>query len=215
MTDFAFESDLLVLTADKNMQFAVKGLLDRPKDMGIRPIRAVYYTHPERDPGCLLRSDNFLRPFIKHAAFAIVIFDREGCGKHNKARIELESEVSSRLAISGWKNRSACITIDPELENWVFSDSPEVGAALGWSGSKPPLRVWLENQGFLMPNQVKPHRPKDAMEAALRQARLPRSSSIYAGLAERVGLGRCTDEAFLKLKNTLQSWFPVPDGKQR
>jgi len=74
MNDFAFESDLVVLTADKNMQFTVKGLLDRPRDIGIRPIRVDFYTHPERDPGCRLRADNFLRPFIKHAAFAIVLF---------------------------------------------------------------------------------------------------------------------------------------------
>ena len=215
MNDFAYESDLVVLTADKNMQFAVKGLLDRPRDIGIRPIRADFYSHPERDPGCRLRSDTFLRPFVKRSAFAIVIFDREGCGKHNKSRKELESEVSSRLAISGWKDRSTCITIDPELENWVFSDSPEVDDAVGWSGKTPSLRVWLEERGFLTPNQLKPSRPKEAMEAALRQVRLPRSSSIYAGLAERVGLGRCTDEAFLKLKNTLQSWFPVPVGTQR
>lgn len=215
MNDFAFESDLVVLTADKNMQFTVKALLDRPKDIGIRPIRADFYIHPERDPGCRLRADNFLRPFIKHAAFAIVLFDREGCGKHNKSRIELEIEVSSRLANSGWKDRSSCISIDPELENWIFSDSPELDAAVGWSGKTPPLRTWLVERGFLTPNQVKPSQPKEAMEAALRQARLARSSSIYARLAERVGLGRCTDEAFIKLKSTLQSWFPVSDGKER
>lgn len=106
MTDFAFESDLVVLTADKNMQFTVKGLLGRPKDIGIRPIRADFYIHPERDPGCRLRSDNFLRPFIKLAAFVIVIFDREGCGKHNKeslatfwsrAEEELEEGISGAI----------------------------------------------------------------------------------------------------------------------
>jgi hypothetical protein len=49
------------------------------------------------------------------------------------------------------------------------------------------------------------------MEAALRHLRRPRSSSIYAQLAERVGLERCMDPAFIRLKEVLQSWFSAGD----
>lgn len=211
MNESAYASDLVVLAADKNMKFAIQGLLNRPEALGIRPVSSVFYIHPESDPGCLLRADAFLRPFINRFARAIVMFDREGCGREQNTREELEREVTSGLSRSGWGDRASVIVIDPELENWVFSDSPEVDTAIGWAGRNPSLRSWLERQNYLMVGQVKPSRPKEALEAALRHVRMPRSSSIYGQLAERVGLGRCTDRAFLNLKQRLQSWFPVPE----
>ena len=203
MIECAFESDLVVLTADKNMKFAIEGLLNRPQALAVRPISAVFYIHPESDPGCLLHADDFLRPFIKRFAHAIVMFDLEGCGKEKRTRHELEQQVVSALSRSGWEDRAAATVIDPELENWVFSDSPEVDRVLGWRGNNPSLRTWLENQDYLAAGQIKPARPKEAMEAALRHVRMPRSSSIYGHLAQNVGFGRCTDNAFQKLKALL------------
>jgi hypothetical protein len=139
------------------------------------------------------------------------MFDREGCGKDEKKSQKLEQLVASALSRSGWADRAAVIVIDPELENWVFSDSPEVDAAMGWKGNNPPLRKWLEEQNYLAAGAIKPARPKEAMEAALRHVRMPRSSSIYGDLARQVGFGRCTDSAFQKLKATLRTWFPIPD----
>ncbi len=207
----AYESDLVVLTADKNMKFAMEGLLSRPQALALRPLSAVFYIHPESDPGCLLHADAFLRPFARRFAHAIVMFDREGCGKDTRTRAELELQVVSTLSRSGWAARAAAIVIDPELENWVFSDSPEVDAAMGWKRDFPPLRIWLEEQNFLAAGQIKPTHPKEAMEAALRRARMPRSSSIYGRLARNVSFGRCTDDAFQKLKSILQEWFSAPD----
>ena len=209
----ATDSDLVVLSADQNMRFAIQGLLNRPKAIGIRSVEAKMYVHPERDPGCLLKADAFLRPFVNKYAHALVVFDLEGCGKEKKGREQLEAEVVKNLERSGWDNRAECIVIEPELENWVFSDSREVDAAMGWVGKTPSLRSWLEGQGFFMPAQGKPSPPKEAMEAALRQVRMPRSSSIYVRLAERVGLGRCTDPAFLKFKDVLQTCFPVQNDE--
>lgn len=133
-----FESDLVVLTADKNMKFAVEGVISRYQALAIRPISAAFYIHPERDPGCLLHADDFLRPFARKYAYAMVMFDREGCGKEDKTRVELEQQLASELSRSGWADRAAVIVIDPELEIWVFSDSPEVDKALGWGGECPP-----------------------------------------------------------------------------
>jgi hypothetical protein len=67
----------------------------------------------------------------------------------------------------------------------------------------------LQQQGHLQPGQVKPARPKEAVEHALNQKRQPRSSSVYRQLSEAVGFNRCTDPAFTELKSTLQQWFPV------
>lgn len=203
------QHDLVVLTADKNMQFAIEGLLGRREALKIRPIQAEFYIHPWRDPGCLNHSDKFLQPFVKRYAHALVIFDYEGCGQDKKnTREHLEEKVFSALSRSGWEDRASAIAIEPELENWVFSDSPEVDNVIGWSNRQPTLRNWLEEIGFLTSGKIKPSRPKEAMEAALKYVRSPRSSALYKKLAELVGLGRCTDPAFLKLKTTLQTWFP-------
>lgn len=211
MKEEARPSDLVVLTADKNMKFAMEGLLSRPQALAVRPLSPVYYIHPERDPGCLLHSDAFLRPFVRRFSHAIVMFDREGCGQETRTRADLERHVESELSRSGWGDRAAVIVIDPELEDWVFSDSTEVDAAMGWKGKNPTLRIWLETQRYLKVGGIKPARPKEAMEAALRHVRMPRSSSIYGDLGRQVGFGRCTDSAFHKLKATLREWFSVPD----
>jgi hypothetical protein len=45
--------DLVVLAADKNTEFTVRGLLDsRTAALGIRRVVFDVYPHPERDPGC-------------------------------------------------------------------------------------------------------------------------------------------------------------------
>jgi hypothetical protein len=211
MNSDTFESDLVVLTADKNMKYALEGLLGRSHALAIRPISVEFYIHPERDPGCLLHSDDFLRPFANRFAHAMVLLDHEGCGKEELTRDKLEQQLAATLCRSGWVDRAEVIVIDPELERWVFSDSPEVDTALGWSGKYPPLRTWLAANGHLAVGENKPARPKEAMEAALRHVRMPRSSSIYGHLAQNVGIGRCTDRSFEKLKTILQTWFPVVD----
>ena len=57
MSNLDFEWDLVVLTADKDMQFVLEGLLKRPKDLGIRPVKIKTYAHPQHDPDCRLRSE--------------------------------------------------------------------------------------------------------------------------------------------------------------
>ena len=51
-------------------------------------------------------------------------------------------------------------------------------------------------------------RPKEAFQAALREARRPRSSSLYQQIAEKVSLHRCKDRSFLEFMDVLRSWFP-------
>ena len=206
------QEDLIVLVADKNTEQAICGMFSRPQSLGLRPIVHQTAVHINSDPGCLREGVGFLRPFCRSFRHALVMFDREGCGKDALSREELEQQVEDALAKSGWGGRSAAVVIDPELEAWVWSDSPHVEDVLGWSGRKPNLRTWLRAQSFLDDdNQIKPVRPKEAVEAALRVSRTPRSSSLYLKLAQRVSLTICTDPAFLKLQSVLQDWFrPEP-----
>lgn len=202
------EYDLVVLVPDKNLEASVDKILLRHQSLNIRPIRLQkIYVHPERDPGCFLAAHNFLRTFTEQCDHGLVIFDREGSGQESESREALEQIVERRLSQAGWEDRAAVTVIDPELEAWVWSTSPHVKDILGWANRTPPLRDWLHTEGFLASGEIKPKRPKEAMEKALRLAKIPRSSTIYGQLAEKVSLEQCIDPAFLKLKTTLQAWF--------
>ena len=78
---------------------------------------------------------------------------------------------------------------------------------LGWSGRQPALRDWLVRGGFLVNTAEKPNRPKEALEAALRHVKKPRSSALYQALAEKVSLRECVDPAFLRFRAILNKWF--------
>jgi hypothetical protein len=198
--------DLLVLVSDGQMQETIEGILSRPQALGIRPVAAVLRRHPRHDNGCCREGAEFFRPFIEEYQYALLMFDREGCGQESMSAEELERQAEAQLADIGWQGRAAAIVLDPELEIWVWSDSPHVDAQVGWSG-RPALRDWLRDAGYLVGQQVKPAHPKEALEAALRKARKRRSSAVYRALAEKVSLSRCSDRAFLKLKSILQTWF--------
>ncbi|HUW81404.1 MAG TPA: hypothetical protein VMZ31_01260 [Phycisphaerae bacterium] len=137
------------------------------------------------------------------------MFDRVGSGREGDPVSDLEEQVTRRLSAAGWGNRASAITIDPELEVWVWSDSPHVDRCLGWEGQQPSLRMWLEEQGMWSPNEPKPKDPKRAVELALRHARKPRSSAVYRQLADTVGLQRCSDPALARLRALLRTWFPI------
>jgi len=201
--------DLVVLTACDNAKSAVSGILSREKSLGIRPIRATFYVHPGRDPGCYRHAAEFLRAHAARFRHAIVVFDREGCGRDATPARELEKDVEGRLHSSGWKDRAAVIVCDPELDIWVWSQSPHVESKLGWKGRSPDLVSWLRNRELLEDGALKPRRPKEALEAALREVRKPRSSAVYKALAEVVSFQGCVDPAFTRLREKLVEWFPA------
>lgn len=200
-------TDLVVLVPDKNMKFALTALLSRPADLEIRSVTSDIYVHVERDPGCFLKCDSFLRSFIRSHMHALVVFDREGCGREHQSRQQLESQTEEKLSRSGWNDRNAAVVLDPELESWVWSKSPQVARILDWEGRDPGLHDWLAAKGYIVQNRIKPSRPKEALEGALRIVRKPRSSSIYFQLARDVQFQDCADPSFLKLRDILSKWF--------
>lgn len=208
MASSSLHHDLVVLTADKNTEFVLRGLLSRPRALSIRPISFTTLPHPEQDPGCYLHAPELLRLYLRSYDHALVLLDRVGSGREELSREQLEEDLESRLRLQ-WSDRVAAIVLDPEIETWVWSDSPHVDEVLGWKGRSPALREWLVESGRLSKGASKPGDPKEAVERALRLARRKRSSSLYQQLAERVSFQRCTDPAFAKLCQTLQRWFPA------
>ena len=198
------------LVADKNMEMTLRGILARWQSLDIREITFDILPHPEKDPGCLNKSDQFLRIFINQYRYALVLFDREGCGRTD-SRDRLETEVEHNLNQVGWRDRSAAIALDPELETWVWTQSPHVAEVLGWRDTQITLRAWLVKQDYLKEETGKPSRPKEAMEAVLEKVKKSRSSALYRQLAEKVGLRGHQEPAFVKLQTTLKKWFPKED----
>lgn len=199
--------DLFVLVADRNMERAIRALLSRSRSLGIRTIDAEVKRHEQQDSGCRKHGVSYLANFRREYQHALLIFDHEGCGREQIPAPDLESGLEAELE-TRWGDHAAAVVIEPELESWVWSDSPHVDEVLRWTGRRPHLRAWLQERGLLTQGETKPRRPKEAMETALRAVNWPRSSDLYQALAGKVSLTRCTDRAFLKFKNVLQTWFP-------
>ena len=80
------QKDLYVLVADQDMLQTMEKLLDREKSLGIRPIEHKIERHFQRDPGCRTDVSRYLRHRTSHYQYALVVFDREGCGDDASAR---------------------------------------------------------------------------------------------------------------------------------
>ena len=204
-------TDLVLLVADKNIEYGLRGLLSRPQALGIRSVRSQIHVHPQRDPACAQKPHEFLRQFAADYSHALVVFDHQGCGRENRHPIQLEEDVRHLLYANGWEGRASAIVIDPELEAWVFSASPIVEKSLAWPGTTP-LRQWLLSKGLWSQDRAKPADPKTALETALASLRRPRSSAIYEDLGRMIDFDECQDAAFNRLRNVLRQWFPPSDN---
>jgi hypothetical protein len=108
---------------------------------------------------------------------------------------------------SGWEDRSKAIVIDPELENWIWSESPHVADAFGWKNPQQNMLQWAETNFEFTGNSCKPVDPKKCMISVLRETGKPFSMSIHSHIAKHASIAKCQDPAFHKLKETLAEWF--------
>ena len=208
MTTGGHQKDLFVLVADQDMYQAMQRLLARCENLGIRSIKFSVDRHLHRDPGCRTDASRYLRNHIRFYRYALVVFDREGCGD-DAPRGEIQQNVERSLERNGWRDRSKAIVIDPELEAWVWVDSPCVSQVLGWGTDYSGLRNWLYSQDLWPRECPKPPEPKRAMQAAMRLKRVRKSARKFSDLAARVTLSNCQDPAFNELRDTLRRWFPT------
>jgi hypothetical protein len=84
-----------------------------------------------------------------------------------------------------------------------------VERVFGWEGDRQSLASFLAASGVQRDGSGKFLPPKEALELVLRKTGLKRSSSMYGKLARTVSLNRCTDPAFVRLKELLRVWFPA------
>jgi hypothetical protein len=142
--------DLIALVADVDIEFALRGLLERSSALSTRGIDCELRRHPQHDAGCRTKSVEYLRDSSRSFRHALVVFDRDGCGAEGRSRTAIETQLETELAASGWAERSAAICIEPELESWVWSDSPHVASQLAWSSPDgATLPQWLLERGWV------------------------------------------------------------------
>ena len=201
--------DIVFLVPDKNWAEGIHALIvHRKRALNIRDITFDIVTHWTRDPGIIKDGPEVLRSYSRIFGSAIVLFDIEGSGKSRDNIPDLTAALKLRLVTVGFSN-SEVIIVDPELENWVWGNLNTISSVLGWPRTHPRLNRWLETKGFLQEPSIKPDPPKGAFERVLEEIRKPRSSFIYGELAKKLSTRYCIDPGFIKLKDTLTSWFPV------
>jgi len=159
------------------------------------------------DPGVYTKGHELLRPYQNSHQRALVVLDCEWAGSPGKGAIV--EHITARLVASGWDEHAVkVIAIEPELENWLWQDKPQVADALRYKGDKS-LRQHLADNNLWPLDAAKPPRPKEAAEWVLKQTRQPRSSAIYQKLAEHISIKGCTDAAFSEMHTAFIAWFPT------
>ncbi len=197
-----------MLVPDLEIAGTVECLLNRPASMGMHPISFSVNRHLQRDSGCRSDAVDRLRKFIRDHRYAIVAFDKHGCGDPGESRESIRDDVERGLSRNGWEDRCRAIVIEPELETWIWNGSRHVPKVLGWKGDYDSLREWLADLGLWSSNDPKPSDPKRALKAVLRKTRTPQSAKLYRELAGTVAVRRCVDSAFGEFTATLRHWFP-------
>lgn len=202
------KSDLVVVVADGGIEQAVRGLLSRPEAIGIRPLRGVEYPKLHRmDGGTFSLGHELAAVYRESHSHALVMFDYEWEGRPTDDPQELVADMERRLCVR-WGNAARCVVIVPELEVWLWSDSPYVAAALGWP-DHATLRAWLEAAELWPPGAAKPASPKEAYLRAINEKRTERSNGTFFELAGKVSLKRCKDDSLQRLLGILGEWFPA------
>lgn len=197
--------DLVLLVADKNAEYALKGALERTHRLGIRHITFETRAHPGRDGGVRKSGPEVLSQEHRRFSHALVVMDFEGCGADSDAST-LEAELDGRLR-TVWQDRAKAIVIEPEVDVWMWGSDNAIREIVGWPHDDT-IRNWLGRTGFEFQANDKPLRPKESLEAVLKEANQPRSSALYQQIASKISLRNCTDAAFQRLRQQLIRWFP-------
>jgi hypothetical protein len=205
--------DCVFLVADTNMEATFRGFLERENfhlSLGVCPFDFDVIVESRNDPGVYKYGHELLVPYQKTHRYAVVVLDQDWDGA--PAGHKIEEEIRGNLISSGWAVEAcAVIVIDPELEAWIWQDSPHLETAFRFNPAKQgaSLKDWLKEKELWPEGTAKPPDPKGAVEKTLRFTRIPRSSALYKQITSRVSIRNCEDPAFLKLKETLQNWFPA------
>jgi hypothetical protein len=201
--------DLIVLTADLDAKLGIGTVLRRAAALRIRELSSDVIRHDRRDNGVFREAPEQLRSQLRNYSFAVVICDREGCGREPLTRKQIEENLETRLQANGWVDRACAIVIDPELEAWLWGDRNALAAVIGWMEGAEHLDGWLAERRLVGSSAGKPTRLKETLRRVLMQTHKRHSPTIFQEMAQRADTATCQDPAFAKLLSTLRRWFPM------
>jgi hypothetical protein len=159
------------------------------------------------DPGVFKRAHLFLASYRTTHRYAVVVLDN--AWDHSPGVNDIMAGIATRLAQNGWdQQRCAVIVIDPELEAWIWQDSPHVEAAFKYRGP-PKLRVFLQENNHWPAGQSKPSDPKAAVDHVVKRCQSGPPLVTFRKIMQNVSVSRCVDPA---LNKPLRGGEPVPSG---
>jgi hypothetical protein len=199
--------DLVILVADKDMQFALQGMLERFQALRIRKISYDFRVHPQHDAGVRVDGASVLAAEHRRFKHALMVLDHEGCGFEDKPALELESQLDAELAQT-WSTCAKAIVVEPEVDVWVWGSDNALQDVFRWQHSEG-IRSFLSSKGFEFNVRGKPIRPKEALDELRPIHKIPRSSSLYERITSKISLQNCSDPSFQRLCSWLQQWFPA------
>ena len=168
--------DCFFVVAEANMEYTLLGMLSRARFDLTLQCRRFAFDHRQdllvavgdNDPGLFTRVENYVRPVRPTHAHVVVMLDSEWAG--SPGTVAIREQIIEGCVRCGWQHDAvAAIVLEPELETWMWQDNKIVEAAVGYAG--PSLRQELEKRGAWPSAAPKPPRPKETLEAVLRENR--------------------------------------------
>ncbi len=206
--------DCMFYVADMNMAETFKGFLTRQQfhqslacgAFAFDPLHDLGRAVGKTDGGLWRHAGGLCKGFLQTHRHLVVCLDRDFGGSPGQAQVR--QDVEQQLLAAGWQQgQFVVLVIDPELEQWIWQDSPHVETALKHA-SPPSLRQVLLNSGDWPAGHAKPNSPKEVLERLVDEnLRGNRSSTIYSKITSRISVRNCVDGEFLALQTALQRWF--------
>jgi phenylpyruvate tautomerase PptA (4-oxalocrotonate tautomerase family) len=207
--------DCVFFLADKTMRETFLGFLereDRERELGcgnfsFDPAEDLFFAAGQNDPGLNKRAAALLDVFLHSHKKAVVVLDCEWEGSPGQAQII--HNITRQLHESGWKPEDVIvIAIDPELEQWIWQDSPVLAEELRIDDSQG-LKSVLNQRGLWPQEAAKPPSPKALFDQLRRENNVKMSSAIFKRIATKVPVSQCQDSEFRRLTAKLREWFPA------
>jgi hypothetical protein len=197
------------LVADGGMEQMLRGFFGRDQfhrslgcgPFGFDPAKDIVVA-PTKDPGVYGTTRELLRPYEQSHQRAVVMLDAEWEGSPGASAIH--AHVKGELT-GVWDN-FAVVVIDPELEVWIWQDSPHLSEVFKCPAD---FRTILANSGHWPLTAAKPPNPKSALDHLRRKYKVKAFNADFGKLAARISVRNCQDPAFHHLCDHLRAWFPA------
>ncbi|ROM87185.1 MULTISPECIES: methylation-associated defense system protein MAD4 [Pseudomonas] len=207
--------DCVFFVADKTMRETFLGFLSREDrneqlscgNFSFDPAEDLFFAAGQNDSGLNKRADSLLSAFLHSHKKAVVVLDCDWDGSPGQGAII--QNITTQLHESGWAlGDIVVIAIEPELEQWIWQDSPVLADELRIA-APDGLKVALGERGLWPQNVAKPPSPKELFIQLRRENNVKLSSSVFKRIAANVPIAACQDSEFLRLVSQLQLWFPA------